>query len=194
MISVAEDVHVALAPIESAAANAREREHVAALELTRALLREIVGPEPAASPIANRRGGAPFLSAHPEIGISMSHSGDWVAAAVGVGVSVGVDIQLPQSTPPGLVRRCCAPEVRDALSRMPTARRDLEFARLWTAQEACVKATGAGLAGLPWRIPVRLGQSGGEWRGVRWIALPAFGLPASCAYLPVDVAKEAARC
>jgi 4'-phosphopantetheinyl transferase len=185
---IAEGVHVELAPIPTPAT--REREHTAARKLVRELLREIVGPEVAASPIATRHGGAPFLAAHPDIGISMSHSGDWVAAAVGVGRAVGIDIQVPQSTPPGLLRRCCAPAVRMALMRMPAARRDLEFARLWTAQEACVKATGAGLAGLPWTIPVDIGQLDGDWHGVRWLALRGLPVPASCAY----VAKEAARC
>ena len=165
-------------------------EHAAALALARTLLHEIGGAGLAASTIAARRGGQPFLPAHPDIGISLSHSGDWAAAAVGVGMAVGVDVQVPQPASPGLLRRCCRPAERDALTRMPPARRDLEFAWLWTAQEACVKATGAGLSGLPWTIPVRIGQSTGDWRGVRWQALREFPLPVSCAY----TGKEAQPC
>ncbi len=175
---------VALGPIGAA------HEHAAALALARNLLHEIGGAGLAGSTIAARRGGQPFLPARPDIGISLSHSGDWAAAAVGVGIAVGVDVQVPQPTSPGLLRRCCRPAERDALARMSADRRDLEFAWLWTAQEACVKATGAGLGGLPWTIPVHIGQVAGDWQGVRWQALRDFPLPVSCAY----VDKEAARC
>jgi 4'-phosphopantetheinyl transferase len=68
---------------------------------------------------------------------------------------------------------------------MPAPQRDLEFAWIWTAQEACVKATGQGLAGRPWTVPVEVGQRAGTWHGVRWLSLrDRFGTPVSCAYQP----------
>ncbi|TCO60703.1 4'-phosphopantetheinyl transferase family protein [Actinocrispum wychmicini] len=131
--------------------------------------------------VVNGPNGRPFLPGRLDLSISLSHSGEWVAAAVGVGVDVGVDVQVPERATDGLIRRCCTSETGVALAGM--ADRDVEFAWIWTAQEACVKATGQGLAGLPWRIPVDVGQRAGTWQGVRWVSLRGRSpVPASCAY------------
>jgi 4'-phosphopantetheinyl transferase len=71
----------------------------------------------------------------------------------------------------GVIARCCEPAVADELAALPDDVRDLEFAWIWTVQEACVKAAGTGLAGRPWSIPVGLGQREGHWLGHRWLSL-----------------------
>lgn len=163
----------------------RRRESVAARALLRRLLAEVAGVAAGAAPIAARPGGQPYLPARPDLAISLSHSGPWVAAAVGIGPEVGVDVQVPQPAPETLLRRCCGPAARQALAAMPPDQRDLEFAWIWTAQEACVKATGSGLAGRPWTVPVDVDQHTGTWNEVRWLALrDRYGTPVSCAYRP----------
>jgi 4'-phosphopantetheinyl transferase len=173
MVEIDDGVHVALARRTTG-------ESAAARSLLRHLLIEVAED----TPVAKRPSGQPFLPERPDLGVSLSHSGDWVAAAVGpaaVGLGVGVDVQVPEPVPAGLLRRCCSPATRAVLARMPG--RDREFAWIWTAQEACVKATGQGLAGLPWLIPVEAGQRMGTWRGIRWLSLrDSFPVPVSCAY------------
>jgi 4'-phosphopantetheinyl transferase len=169
-VEAADGVHVAVAR--------RDTEESAA---ARSLLQQLLSTVAESTPVANHPNGRPFLPERPDLGVSLSHSGDWVAAAVGVGVDVGVDVQVPQPTPEGLLERCCSPATRARLVRMPG--RDREFAWIWTAQEACVKATGQGMAGLPWRIPVEAGQREGTWQGIRWLSLrDSFLIPVSCAY------------
>jgi 4'-phosphopantetheinyl transferase len=185
-VEVAEGVHVAVAPVAVRAPDSvtrRVRESSAARALLRRLLTEVAGPEAGGMPIVSRQSGQPFLPGRPDLTISLSHSGEWMAAAVGVGATVGVDVQVPEPTPERLLRRCCGPSTREALAEMPAPQRDLEFAWIWTAQEACVKATGQGIGGLPWTIQVDVGQLAGDWHGVRWLAMrDHFPVPVSCAY------------
>lgn len=131
--------------------------------------------------VATKPNGRPYLPNQPDLSVSLSHSGEWVAAAVGVGVDVGVDVQVPEPVSEGLINKCCTVASSATLAGRPD--RDQEFAWIWTAQEACVKATGQGLGGLPWRIPVDVGQRTGTWQGVRWLQLRGRSpVPASCAY------------
>jgi 4'-phosphopantetheinyl transferase len=161
----------------------RVPEYLACRGLLRRLLTDTVGPDAAGTPLRARPGGQPYLAGHPDIGISMSHSGGTVAAAVGVGHPVGVDVQAPTAPSAGLVARCCTPDVADALAALPPARRDIELAAIWAVQEACVKAAGTGLSGAPWRIPVGYGQATGAWGAYRWRALRGPDVPpAACAY------------
>lgn len=154
----------------------RAREYVAARGLLRGLLAELGEIR-----ISAHDNGRPYLPDHPDLTISLAHDGGYVAAACsrGKGLGVGVDVQLPAPVSPGLLRRCGVAE----LAELPDRERDLEFAWVWTVQEACVKATGQGLSGRPWSIPVRPGQVRGQWRGVRWRRLPHSAVPVSVAFL-----------
>jgi len=157
----------------------RTREFLAA----RTLLRDLLG-ELADTTIAKEPGGRPFLPEHPWIGVSLSHSGDWVAAAVGEHLRVGVDVEVPAGpVGPGLLRRCCREQDTAVFEAMPDDVRTTEFTWMWTAQEACVKAAGQGLAGRPWTVPVAVGQTSGTWGPVRWTALRGQApVPVSCAW------------
>ncbi|MEU2661501.1 4'-phosphopantetheinyl transferase family protein [Micromonospora sp. DT46] len=159
-------------------------ERLAARALLRLLLAAELGRAAGATPIAARDGGQPHLPEWPGISVSLSHDAGTVAAALGRGVPVGVDVQVPVPAPPALLRRCCAPAVRAALDRLPAPARDREFAWIWTVQEACVKATGAGLAGRPWAIPVPAGRRTGRWADLRWVSLRGHSrVPASVAHV-----------
>ena len=161
----------------------RVPEYLACRALLRRLLTDTVGSDAAGAELRARPGGQPYLAGHPDIGISVSHTGGTVAAAVGAGHPVGVDVQAPTALSAGLVARCCTPDVADALAALPPARRDVEFAAIWAVQEACVKAAGTGLSGAPWRIPVGYGQATGAWGAYRWRALRGPDVPpAACAY------------
>lgn len=148
----------------------RAAEYLAARMLLRRLVGEVADSGLAVSPLASRRGGQPFLTARPEIGISLSHTDGWAAAAVHLRGRVGVDVQAPAPVSRRLLRRCCTLSARRALARLPEAERCREFAWIWAVQESCVKATGRGLAGRPWTIPVEVGQASGNWGDVQWSA------------------------
>ncbi|MFD8640756.1 4'-phosphopantetheinyl transferase family protein [Streptomyces zaomyceticus] len=155
-----------VAPADRASAGAlppwRAVEHTASRTLLRALLREI-GEDLRGGPVAARPGGRPYLPGRPDLGVSLSHSGGWVAAAVGGNRGVGVDVQTPAPVGDRLLRLCCSPGDAEALTALPEDSRRREFAWIFTVQEACVKAVGAGLSGRPWNVPVALGQRTGEW-------------------------------
>lgn len=170
-VHVTDRVHVAVAPHTSGCES----------QAARALLRSLLGDD--ARPLAAEASGRPYLPGRPDLAVSLSHTDGFVAAAVGRGVAVGVDVQAPVPISDAVLRRCCSPEVRDELSALPSEARDLEFAWIWSAQECCVKATGEGLAGRPWTIPVRRGQRRGTWRAHTWHSLrDASAVPLSVAF------------
>lgn len=134
-------------------------------------------------PIAHTATGRPYLPDRPDLHLSLSHDGPLVAAAIGVGVEVGVDVQRPARVGAGLLRRCCPPATRAALAALGDDERDRELARIWTVQEACVKSTGAGLRGRPWLIPVHFGQQHGRWRDRHWHSIDTgVGAPVGIAH------------
>ncbi|MGI5171498.1 4'-phosphopantetheinyl transferase family protein [Spirillospora sp. CA-253888] len=143
----------------------REREHRAGRRLLAGLL-DAVLPHPVDRTIETAANGKPVLRDAPHIGVSISHSHPLVAVAVGIGWDVGVDVQLPPAPTPGG-------------SAWPPER-----LWAWTVREACVKATGAGLSGRPWRIPVN-GVHSGTWQDLRWRSLRAVApAPLSVAWRP----------
>ncbi|ANZ39065.1 hypothetical protein BBK82_26310 [Lentzea guizhouensis] len=177
-VAAIDDVELHPADVQAAAhlSVVRAHEYAAARGLLRSLLAELGEVK-----IAVRESGQPYLPDHSDLSISLAHDGGYVAAACrrGKGLGVGVDVQLPVSASPGLLRRCGVGE----LAELPEGERDLEFAWVWTVQEACVKATGEGLSGRPWTIPVARGQASGTWRGVRWSRLRHSAVPVSVAFL-----------
>lgn len=195
-VEVAPGVHVALddgmvgrapEPADVVAAQAfpawRASEYVLARTVLRALVAEVLDERTARGPLSALPGGRPVLTERPDLSVSVSHDGDRVAVALGVGAEVGVDVQRPLPASKGLLRKCCTPTARESLRALPDARRDHEFAWLWTVQEACVKAQGTGMAGAPWRIPVEVGQRAGTWNEHHWLSLRGrVEVPVSCAY------------
>lgn len=162
----------------------RAREHLAGRALLRHLLRLRTGDGDDA--IDNEPTGRPYLPSRPRIGISVSHSGRLVAAALGMDCRVGVDVEEPVPADRALVERCCRPSAVAVLNGLPAEARMREFTRIWTVQEACVKALGQGLSGRPWTVSVAPGSLHGRWRGLRWVSwLNRWAAPVSCAFGPL---------
>lgn len=157
-------------------------EQLAARALLRWLLAVEYGGATAGLPIAARPSGQPYLERRPDLSISLSHDGGYVAAAVGRELAVGIDVQQPVPVPDGLIRRCCGSAGQQQLAQLGQPQRIVEFARIWTVQEACVKLTGAGLSGRPWSVPVAVGQRAGQWQASNWRTLRS-----SCPF-PVSIA------
>ena len=196
--TAAEDVHylvgrnaqildaLPVAAVDQAAASQlppwRAEEYAASRTLLRALLREI-DEDLRDGPVAARPSGRPYLPDRPDLGVSISHSSGWAAAAVARNHDVGVDVQIPSRVSDRMLRFCCSPEDAEALTAMPEDSRRREFAWLFTVKEACVKAAGTGFSGRPWSVPVALGQRTGHWERVHWSA-PRHRqpVPVSCAW------------
>ncbi|GHD53692.1 hypothetical protein GCM10010335_67480 [Streptomyces galbus] len=155
----------------------------------RGLLRELlhtVAPPLAGADIVPDGRGQPHLAGLPGAAVSVSHSDSMVACAFVAEGRIGVDLQHP-AVPVGatLARRLLRSHAPGVLALAPTRAAE-EVAWVWTAQEACVKAAGVGLAGRPWEIDVPPGSNGGRWGPYRWICLRgASATPLSCAVGPV---------
>ena len=161
---------------------ARAREFLAGRALLRDLLRA-TGAAGADLPVVAGENGKPRLAGAPSVGITISHDGGHVAAAVAVDREVGVDLQMPPRHVSAAMIRRCAPRDAHALMALPPAALGWEFAWIWTAQEACVKADGSGVGGRPWTVDVPLGTASGGWRGTSWRCLRLQApYPISCAW------------
>ncbi|MBR3289531.1 MAG: 4'-phosphopantetheinyl transferase superfamily protein [Clostridia bacterium] len=104
--------------------------------------------------------GKPALAHAPQVGFSLSHSGDFVLCAVAQG-AVGCDIQAMQNVRLALAKRFFAAEEYAAIAAQPTesAQADLFF-RCWTLKEAALKADGSGFRTPLKSARVRLGKDG----------------------------------
>lgn len=158
------------------------RRSLGARALIRTVLREQLGPDVARCPIVYEPHGRPIIVDHGEIGISISHSDRWVAVAMTTEArGLGIDIEMPREVSCALIERCCSKIDANLLHDMAPEKRYLEFTRMWTVKEACVKATGGGIADRPWTIPVGVDQWTGEWNGTTWATVRAIPIPISFA-------------
>lgn len=161
----------------------RRAEFLAGRQLLRWLLRR-VRPDLAVLAIRAEPGGKPRLAGGRDLpGITVSHDGDRVAAAVCAHGDIGVDVQLPPAQLSDSTVRRCLGRHAPVVAALPRAWRAREFAWVWTVQEACVKADGTGLAGRPWAIDVPPGAVSGRWGGFTWLSLRhRSAVPLSCAF------------
>jgi 4'-phosphopantetheinyl transferase len=196
VVEVAAGVWVASAPLADVAPSGHPPDVVASADMPAHRAREFLGgrgllratlahvfPHAAGADVAARAGGKPYLRGHGGVGISVSHDAGMVAVCVAAGKDVGVDLQRPDhAVHPDLLRRCLGRHA-DAVSALSTQDAATELAWVWTVQEACVKVTGAGLAGRPWAVDVVPGRSSGRWPAGRWISLRGRSrIPLSCAF------------
>jgi 4'-phosphopantetheinyl transferase len=161
----------------------RRAEFLAGRHLLRRLLR-CVRPELAVLPIRTDPAGKPRLAGADDLpGITISHDGGRIVAAVCAHGDVGVDVQLPPARLADSTVRRCLGRHAPVVAALPRAWRAREFAWVWTVQEACVKAAGTGLAGRPWAIDVPPGAVSGRWGRFTWLSLRHRSpVPLSCAY------------
>lgn len=115
--------------------------HAEQSEAARRLLGELLGHE---AVVEHDTHGAPYLPAHPELHISLSHCRTAVAVAVS-SHAVGIDIESRRKIGPSLVTRVCTPDEQTTIDRSddPT----MAFLQLWTRKEAVLKCQGTGIKG-----------------------------------------------
>lgn len=106
--------------------------------------------EAAAVRVTSTSAGQPQLPGTPWA-TSLSHSGSWVALAVGRTAVLGVDIERspPLRALNDLVSTVCTPREAIDMHDLPPAAREHAMLRLWTRKEALLKAFGTGLSGPP---------------------------------------------
>jgi phosphopantetheinyl transferase len=94
--------------------------------------------------IRNGSEGRPFVSTHPDLHISITHSAGSAVAIVSPDHAVGVDLEAVTSQPDTLLKTAFTEE---DLAQLPAdADRDEWITRLWCAKEARAKQTGAGIS------------------------------------------------
>lgn len=126
---------------------ARRRQFIAARALLRIGLGTMLQVPPQAVVLGGRPGSAPWLVSPgvPLPGLSVSHSGDWVACALSGDVPLGLDIELrdPARDVDALAEHAFDEATCARLAALPeSARRDAFYAA-WCGQEARVKLGGA---------------------------------------------------
>ena len=111
----------------------------------RSSLREVLGKRVARNPaeLEFEAGtyGRPWLAGFPHVSFNVSHSGERVLIAVSMQRAVGVDIE---ELNPALDWRALSDTVcvKEEVPQIVSVR---DFYRCWTAKEALLKATGAGI-------------------------------------------------
>lgn len=90
--------------------------------------------------------GKPFIKDNREgIEFSVSHVDGVVMAAIGRGISVGVDVEsVDQPLEDTVFDHFCDASERQILDTLPTAQRHRVFLELWTGKEAYTKMLGVG--------------------------------------------------
>ncbi len=102
---------------------------------------------------------------HPGPGFNLSHSQDIALLAIREDGDIGLDLELCDRVidPLHVARSCFQDHEFEALCALPDAARPARFFDFWTAKEALMKLTGAGMHLDPKSIALRLedGSAGG---------------------------------
>jgi 4'-phosphopantetheinyl transferase len=183
-----------LAPHELARADAfhrdvHRRRYTAGRGRLRELLAAYAGGEPGAVPLVEGPNGKPEL-AGSELRFNLAHSESVGIFAVSRG-EVGVDVEVSRRDPPtdwrAVADRFFHEEELARLDGLSTESGWLEFLRVWTLKEACLKATGIGLLTDPRSFSVAAVLAGEETRialaGDEWLAQELAPLPGAVAAL-----------
>ncbi len=109
----------------------RARQWLAGRVLAHQLLRELTD-QPAT--LHNDANGRPFFAELPGLGVSLSHSGAWVAAVVAQGAAVGTDIELER--PKALT---LAPRFLSEAERADAGDDAAKHSVYWSAKETLYK-------------------------------------------------------
>ncbi|SIR32149.1 4'-phosphopantetheinyl transferase [Rhizobium sp. RU20A] len=105
--------------------------------------------------------GRPFLPADPDLDVNLSHSGDRVAAAVGRGLRVGIDVEQHRTGLDivAIGRQVFTPYERAVIAAAGSGALAAFFTQ-WTLKEALIKALGRGFLDDPRRIEIRREKDG----------------------------------
>jgi 4'-phosphopantetheinyl transferase len=124
--------------------------YAAAHWLVRNALAAAGGLPPACWRFVREKHGKPQVDpalGQPELRFNLSHSRELVACAVGIGVTIGIDVETvsPKHAALDIAERYFS-SAEVAILRATSPSRQFEtFFRFWTLKEALIKATGEGL-------------------------------------------------
>lgn len=89
--------------------------------------------------------GKPAFADEPDIHFNLSHSGDWVVAALGPS-ELGVDVEQVLPVSPGIAESCFSPAELGLLQHLTEEERLNRFYDIWTLKESYIKCIGRGLS------------------------------------------------
>lgn len=145
---------------------ARREQFIAARWLARQVLARALGGTERDWELTAPHDAPPGVAGHPELFLSVSHSGAWAACAVGR-ERLGLDLEAPrrQRDIGGLVAVCCTPREQAWVGDDEAL-----FYAVWTVKEAWLKRR------QEWIAPARLrqievareGNDARSWRGEGW--------------------------
>jgi 4'-phosphopantetheinyl transferase len=146
---------VCLAAAEQAQADrfhflADQHTYIAAHWLIRQALASVDGLPPADWRFVVEKHGKPVIDSalnRPHLGFNLSHTRGFVACAVSLGITVGIDVEaLTRATiESDIAERFFSPSERSIFRGMSPDQQPYTFLRFWTLKEAFIKATGDGL-------------------------------------------------
>lgn len=124
--------------------------YVLAHAVWRLVLGRCLGIDPEHVSLVATALGQPTLPG-TDLATSLSHSGRWVAIAVGTVRCLGVDIERCPSEVSlhDLIADACTGHEAATLAALPEEQRQTALLRLWTRKEALLKAFGVGLTESP---------------------------------------------
>ncbi len=136
----------------------RREQFLAGRILARRLLCDALGGCAADWPLSVNAHGKPTLPNRPDIHVSITHSGPFVACAVG-NAELGLDVELiePRRHTEDLIRMTCNAAELAQLDDLRDSERALHFIGIWTVKEAALKQSGeafsvAQLSRIRWRF------------------------------------------
>ena len=158
-----------LCPTEKArAARLKVAKARAQFIITRAVLRQLLanylGIAPRALAFTEGPSGKPAIDPHwrqKRIEFNVSHAADYALLALGLDHRLGVDIESVERRVDyrALANRFFSAPEQEAFNTLPAGAACAAFYRVWSRKEACLKATGQGLAGGLSGFSVPLGET-----------------------------------
>ena len=121
----------------------RRRQFVAGRMLLRTMLAQALGGRPEDWALDAGAGAPPRLPSHPALRLSVSHSGEWVAAAI-ADRPVGIDLEGlgARRDPERFARWVCSPDELAAWRGLAGTDADDALIAHWTRKEAWLKRDG----------------------------------------------------
>jgi 4'-phosphopantetheinyl transferase len=140
----------------------RRRQFLTGRALLRRALGQLLGVGPAAVVLRERPGQGPALAfpAAPAAGFSISHSGSWVACAVSMDTSLGLDIERidPERDLLALAEHAFEPEEVERLRLHNAQELTRAFYRMWCEHEARIKLAGSAVTTYNFEYPALSGS------------------------------------
>lgn len=128
---------------DAIARSLRRRQFVAGRMLLRTMLAQVLGGRPEDWAVDAEAGAPPRLPSHPHLHLSVSHSGEWVAAAI-ADRPVGIDLEGlgARRDPERFARWVCSPDELAAWRGLAGTDADDALIAHWTRKEAWLKREG----------------------------------------------------